>query len=107
MQTKFVELHRVWLRYGDDNGTLALRSTTLAVERGEFVGLVSLPASERGSRQRDDGSDQVDPGSRRLRSSPSKRPADAPRRDHRRNPHSPQSLPHLTTNVVPAWAAPR
>lgn len=40
MQTKFVELHRVWLRYGDDNGTLALRGTTLAVERGEFVAVV-------------------------------------------------------------------
>jgi NitT/TauT family transport system ATP-binding protein len=38
--TKFVELQRVWLRYGDENGTLALRGTTLAVERGEFVAVV-------------------------------------------------------------------
>ncbi len=40
MQPKFVEVDRVWLRYGHDNGTLALRSTTLAVERGEFVAVV-------------------------------------------------------------------
>jgi NitT/TauT family transport system ATP-binding protein len=40
VQTKFVELQRVWLRYGDESGTLALRGTTLAVDRGEFVAVV-------------------------------------------------------------------
>jgi len=40
MQPKFVEVDRAWLRYGHDNGTLALRSTTLAVERGEFIAVV-------------------------------------------------------------------
>jgi NitT/TauT family transport system ATP-binding protein len=40
VRTNFVELHRVWLRYGDANGTLALRGTTLAVGRGEFVAVV-------------------------------------------------------------------
>ena len=38
--SKFVELQRVWLRYGEESGTLALRSTTLAVDRGEFVAVV-------------------------------------------------------------------
>jgi NitT/TauT family transport system ATP-binding protein len=40
VQTKFVELQRVWLRYGDESGTLALRGTTLAVDQGEFVAVV-------------------------------------------------------------------
>lgn len=40
MQTNFVELQRVWLRYSGAGGTLALRSTTLGVGRGEFVAVV-------------------------------------------------------------------
>ncbi len=39
--TNFVELDRVSLRYGDDDdGTLALRGTTLKVAAGEFVAVV-------------------------------------------------------------------
>ena len=40
MQSNFVELDRVSLRYGDEDGTLALHATSLAVERGEFVAIV-------------------------------------------------------------------
>lgn len=37
----FVELDRVWLRYGDEGeGTLALQDTSLGVEAGEFVAVV-------------------------------------------------------------------
>jgi NitT/TauT family transport system ATP-binding protein len=37
----FVDLDRVWLRYGEeDEGTLALQATTLNVRRGEFVSVV-------------------------------------------------------------------
>src|SRR5215211_7175622 len=39
--TRFVELDRVSLRYGEDgDGTLALDNTTLAVDSGEFVAVV-------------------------------------------------------------------
>src|SRR5215211_2644888 len=39
--TRFVELDRVSLRYGEDgDGTLALDNTTLAVDGGEFVAVV-------------------------------------------------------------------
>jgi NitT/TauT family transport system ATP-binding protein len=40
VQTNFVELQRVWLRYRGAGGTLALRGTTLAVGSGEFVAVV-------------------------------------------------------------------
>jgi NitT/TauT family transport system ATP-binding protein len=40
MLSNFVELDRVSLRYGDEDGTLALHGTSLAVERGEFVAIV-------------------------------------------------------------------
>jgi len=36
----FVEIDRVWMRYGGSGGTLALRDTTLSVDREEFVAVV-------------------------------------------------------------------
>jgi len=36
----FVEIDRVWMRYGGSGGTLALRDTTLSVAREEFVAVV-------------------------------------------------------------------
>jgi NitT/TauT family transport system ATP-binding protein len=37
----FVDLDRVWLRYGDDeDGTLALQDTSMRVDSGEFVAVV-------------------------------------------------------------------
>ncbi len=36
----FVEIDRVWMRYGGTGGTLALRNTTLSVDRAEFVAVV-------------------------------------------------------------------
>ena len=36
----FVEIDRVWMRYGGSGGTLALRNTTLSVDREEFVAVV-------------------------------------------------------------------
>jgi NitT/TauT family transport system ATP-binding protein len=39
-QQPFVEIDRVWMRYGGSGGTLALRDATLSVDREEFVGVV-------------------------------------------------------------------
>jgi len=36
----FVEIDRVWMRYGGSGGTLALRDTTLSVDHEEFVAVV-------------------------------------------------------------------
>lgn len=36
----FVEMDRVWLRYGGADGTLALKDATLKVDDGEFVAVV-------------------------------------------------------------------
>ncbi len=37
----FVDLDRVWLRYGDDeDGTLALQDMSMRVDSGEFVAVV-------------------------------------------------------------------
>ncbi len=36
----FVEIERVWMRYGGSGGTLALRDATLSVDREEFVAVI-------------------------------------------------------------------